>query len=169
MTAKIDTGALLLGRLALAACVAPSGIAHAMNISGFAVLLAKQGLPFAHGLATAGVLIEVFGPLAFVLGLAPRLSAALLVLVEVCSALALHRFWFLGGAARQLEQVLFLTNLGLAAASLFYFVSGPGAWSLGRVWRGGSAPASPKEAQPKPNSAKPRAPKAALAPKGAAA
>jgi putative oxidoreductase len=140
-----------------------------MNISGFAVLLAKQGLPFAHGLATAGVLIEVFGPLAFVLGLAPRLSAALLVLVEVCSALALHRFWSLGGAARQLEQVLFLTNLGLAAASLFYFVSGPGAWSLGSVWRGGSAPASPKEAQPKPNSAKPRAPKAALAPKGAAA
>jgi putative oxidoreductase len=82
MTARIDTGALLLGRLALAACVAPSGIAHAMNISGFAVLLAKQGLPFAPGLATAGVLIEVFGPLAVVLGLAPRLSAPLLVLVE---------------------------------------------------------------------------------------
>src|SRR3954463_13750465 len=100
MTARIDTGALLLGRLALAACVAPSGIAHAMNISGFAALLAKQGLPFAQGLATAGVLIEVFGPLAFVLGLAPRLSAALLVLVEVCSALALHRFWSMGGAAR---------------------------------------------------------------------
>jgi len=169
MTARIDTGALLLGRLALAACVAPSGIAHALNISGFAALLAKQGLPFAPGLATAGVLIEVFGPLAFVLGLAPRLSAALLVLVEVCSALALHWFWSMGGAARQLEQVLFLTNLGLAAALLFYFVSGPGAWSLGRWWRGGSAPASPKEAQPKLKSAKPRAPKAALAPKGAAA
>ena len=93
----------------------------------------------------------------------------MLVLVEVCSALTLHWFWFLGGAARQLEQVLFLTNLGLAAGSLFYFVSGPGAWSLGSLWRGGSAPASPKEAQPKPNSAKPRAPKAALAPKRAAA
>ena len=133
MTARIDTGALLVGRLALAACVAPSGIAHAMNISGFAALLAKQGLPFAPGLATAGVLIEVFGPLAFVLGLAPRLSAALLVLVEVCSALALHRFWSLDAAA----------NLGLAAGSLFYFVSGPGAWSLGHLGRGG-APASPK-------------------------
>src|SRR4030095_16818209 len=128
-----------------------------------AALLAKQGLPFAHGLATPVVLIEVFGPLAFVLGLAPRLSAALLVLVEVCSALALHRFWSLGGAARQVEQVLFLTNLGLAAGAPFYFVSGPGAWSLGHLGRGG-APASPKESQPKPNSAKPRAPKAALAP-----
>jgi hypothetical protein len=83
--------------------------------------------------------------------------------------LALHRFWAMDGAARQVEQALFLTNLGLAAASLFYFVSGPGAWSLGSLWRGGSAPASPKEAQPKPNSAKPRTPKAALAPKGAAA
>src|SRR3954465_1089479 len=148
MTARIDAGALLLGRLALAACVAPSGIAHAMNISGFAVLLAKQGLPCAHGLATAGVLIEVFGPLAFVLGLAPRLSAALLVLVEVCSALALHRFWSMGGAARQLEQVLFLTNLGLAAASLFYFVSGPGAWSLGRLWRGGGGARRPPQGPP---------------------
>src|SRR3954447_26841918 len=110
MTARIDTGALLLGRLALAACVAPSGIAHAMNISGFAALLAKQGLPFPHGLATAGVLIEVFGPVAVVLGLAPRLSAALLVLVEGSSALALHRFWAMDGAARQVEQALFLTN-----------------------------------------------------------
>ena len=140
-----------------------------MNISGFAALLAKQGLPFAPGLATAGVLIEVFGPLAFVLGLAPRLSATLLVLVEVFLALTLHRFWSMGGAARQFEQVLFLTNLGLAAGSLFYFVSGPGAWSLSSLWRDGCAPASPKEAQPKPNSSKPRAPKAALAPKGAAA
>src|SRR3954453_2847285 len=146
MTARIDTGALLLGRLALAACVAPSGIAHAMNISGFAALLANQGLPFAPELATAGVLIEVFGPLAFVLGLAPRLSAALLVLLEVFSALALHRFWSMGGVARQFEQVLFFTNLGLAAGSLFYFVSGPGALSLGHLWRGGSAPASPKVA-----------------------
>src|SRR3954464_1942722 len=151
MTARIDAGALLLGRLALAACVAPSGIAHAMNISGFAALLAKQGLPFAHGLATAGVLVEVFGPLAFVLGLAPRLSATLLVLVEVCSALTLHRFWSMGGAARQFEQVLFLTNVGLAAGSLFYFVSGPGAWSLGSVWRGGSAPSRPQRAQPRPH------------------
>src|ERR1044071_503349 len=115
MTARIDTGALLVGRLALAACVAPSGIAHAMNISGFAAQLAKQGLPFAHGLATAGVLIEVFGPLAFVLGLAPRLSAALLVLVEVFSALTLHRFWSMGEAARPLEQGLFLLNPGLRA------------------------------------------------------
>src|SRR3954463_7192521 len=98
MTARIDTGALLLGRIALAACVAPTGITHAMNISGFAALLSKQGLPFAHGLATAGVLIEVFGPLALVLGLAPRLSAALLVLFEVFTAVALHRFWFIGGA-----------------------------------------------------------------------
>jgi hypothetical protein len=82
--------------------------------------------------------------------------------------LALHRFWAMDGAARQVEQALFLTNLGLAAASLFYFVSGPGAWSLSSLGRG-SAPASPKEAQPKPKSAKPRAPRAALAPKGAAA
>ena len=107
MTAKIDTGALLVGRLALAACVAPSGIAHAMNISGFAVLLAKQGLPFAHGLATAGVLIEVFGPLAFVLGLAPRLSAALLVLVEVCSALTLHWFCPWAGQPASLSRCSF--------------------------------------------------------------
>src|SRR3954451_24702767 len=97
MTARIDTGALLLGRVALAACVAPSGIAHAMNISGFAVLLAKQGLPFAHGLATARVLIEVFGPLACVLGLAPRLSAALF-------GLRCARLWRCIGSGSWAEQ-----------------------------------------------------------------
>jgi len=169
VTTKIDNGALLLGRVALAACVAPSAIAHTTNVSGFAALLSKQGLPYAHVLATVGLLIELFGPLALVLGLAPRLTSSLLFVFEVFTAAALHCFWLLSGAARQLEQVLFLTNLGLAAGLLFYFVTGSGGWSLGSLWRGGSRQANPKAAQAKPKIQKPRGRGQALSPRSAAA
>ena len=120
-------------------------------------------------LATSGLLIEVFGPLAFVLGLAPRLTASLLFVFEIFTAAALHRFWLLSGAARQLEQVLFLTNLGLAAGLLFYFVCGSGAWSFGSLWRRDSREPSPKEAPTKPKNPKPRARGQALSPGSAAA
>ena len=120
-------------------------------------------------LVQAGVLIEVFGPLAVVLGLAPRLTASLLFVFEIFTAAALHRFWLLSGAARQLEQVLFLTNLGLAAGLLFYFVTGSGAWSLSSLWREGSRQANPKVAPRKPKSLKPRGRKEALSPKSVAA
>jgi putative oxidoreductase len=153
-------GILLLNRLLLAGCFLPAAIGRIANISGFAATLTMKGVPYGDVAATLIVLAEVFGPLALVLGLAPRLSASALIVALVVTTGTLHRFWEYGGLTRQAEQAVFLSHLGVLAGLLFYALTGPGAWSWQAWWRGlaGQAkPAKGKKRQPsRPRSPKPR-------------
>ena len=129
------TDALLLAsRLVMALCLFPHAFTRVANISGFARHLSMQGVPFSSGVATAVVVAEMFGPLALVLGLAPRVAAAVLVGATVITTAALHRFWEIEGITRHAEQAIFFGNLSLVAGLLIYSVSGPGAWSWQAFW-----------------------------------
>lgn len=154
-------GILLLNRLLLAGCFLPAAIMRLANISGFAASLSMKGIPYGDIVATVIVLAEIFGPLALVLGLAPRLTASALIASLVITTGALHRFWDYGGLTRAGEQALFLANLGVLAGLLFYGLTGPGAWSWQAWWRGMSAPAKPAK---KKRPSRPRAPKPKPAP-----
>ena len=136
MSNRLGNGALLLGRVMLAGCFVPSGLAKLSNISGFAVSLAAVGVPFPGAVATGCVLANIFGPLALIIGIAPRLTAGALIAVTAVTTALLHRFWEYGGGIRQIEQATFLAHLGITAGLLFYIVSGPGAWSWQGWWSG---------------------------------
>jgi putative oxidoreductase len=151
--------ALLVGRLLLAASFAPQALAHAGNISGLAFSLAQKGLPYTDALSAMIVLVEVFCPLALMLGIVPRLAPAMLFAVTLLMCATLHRFWQFGGAARQIEQSIFTAQLGILAGLLFAFVAGPGAWSLQRLRMGlpaASKSASAKKKAPRPRTTKPK-------------
>jgi uncharacterized membrane protein YphA (DoxX/SURF4 family) len=143
----------------MAASFLPAGIAHLSNISGFAVSLAAKGLPYSNVLSAAIVLAELFGPVALLLGVAPRVAAALLAAATIITTGALHRFWDVTGAARLAQETVFLTQLGIVAGLLFFFVSGPGAYSWQAWWHGISSgkrkPASKKKAS-RPRSPRPK-------------
>jgi len=152
-------GILLLNRLLLAGCFLPAAIGRITNISGFAATLTMKGVPYGDVVATLIVLAEVFGPLALIFGLAPRLSASVLIGALAVTTGTLHRFWDYGGLNRQAEQALFLSHLGVLAGLLFYALTGPGAWSWQAWWRGlnGKAkPAKGKRKQPSRPRAAPR-------------
>jgi uncharacterized membrane protein YphA (DoxX/SURF4 family) len=153
-------GILLLNRLLLAGCFLPAAIGRVTNISGFAAALTTKGMPYGDVVATLIVLAEVFGPLALIFGLAPRLSASVLIAALVVTTGTQHRFWDYGGLNRQAEQAIFLSHLGVLAGLLFYAVTGPGAWSWQAWWRGlgtGKAkPAKGKRKQPSRPRAAPR-------------
>ena len=157
MGSRWENSVLLLGRVVIAGYFVPSAVAKLSNLSGFAVSLAAQGLPYADVLAAIGAVALVFGPLALACGLAPRLTASVLIGLTLSTTVLLHRFWELRGAARIAEQAVFLSNLGIAAGLLFYLVSGPGAWSIQGWRKGGSAPSRPaasnRRAQPVPRPA----------------
>ncbi|MFD0462206.1 DoxX family membrane protein [Microvirga aerilata] len=53
-------------------------------------------MPYADVAATLILLAEVFGPLALIFGLAPRLSAAALIAALAVTTATLHRFWDYG-------------------------------------------------------------------------
>ena len=142
MSGRIDDLTRLIARLLLAACFVPTGLARAGNISGFAVTLAASGLPYPTILAAAGVVINLFGPLALAVGVLPRLTGSALALYTAATLPLLHRFWDFQGAARQGELVIFLAHLGIVAGLLLYAASGPGGWSW-QGWRRGAAAIAP--------------------------
>lgn len=173
MAARND-GILLAGRLLLASALLPAAIGRALNPSGFALTLAANGMPYPNAVATASVVIGLFGPLLLLLGVLPRLVGLGLAVHAVVAGLLLHRFWDFSGAGARVEQELFLAQLGLAAGFVLYAVTGPGGWSWQGWWHGGErpaerapvrapAPAAPAAKPPRKRAAAPRGPRPAKA------
>ncbi len=150
MFGPAQNGVLLAARLLMAAALLPTGIARALNVSGFALTLAGAGCPAPNAVATAAVIVQVFGPLALILGVMPRITGLALAGFVAAMAALLHPFWqFVGGSAVT-ERTFFLADLGLAGAFLMYAMTGPGAWSWqGYFARSGAAPQPAKKAPAK--------------------
>jgi putative oxidoreductase len=133
MTSRINDTVLLMARLAVAALFLPAGIGKVFNLAGFTAMLAGKGVPYPDLLAVLGVAAEILGPIALILGVAPRLTALLLVGFTLIASLISHSFWTFADAAQAAQQqTQFLKNLAIIGGLLFYFVSGPGAFSLPR-------------------------------------
>ncbi len=79
MTTRTNDVALLAARLAVAPLFLPTGIGKLFGLSGFATMLAGKGLLYPEILAGLGVAAEILGPIALILGVAPRLIALLLI------------------------------------------------------------------------------------------
>jgi uncharacterized membrane protein YphA (DoxX/SURF4 family) len=158
-----STGTMLLvARILLAICLVQPAAAHAVNVSGLAFALAQKGMPFPSAVASMVLLSELFGPAALALGVAHRFSAGVLIASTVITTGTLHRFWEFGSSARNLEQTVFMGQLGLVAALLFCIVAGPGAFSLQAWLRSGGMAA--KRQPNKKRTSRPRSPKPRPAP-----
>ncbi|MCJ2015684.1 DoxX family protein [Methylobacterium sp. J-076] len=140
MLARASDGTLLAARLLLAVALLPTGIARALNVSGFALTLAGAGMPFPNAVATTAVVMQVFGPLAMILGVLPRLTGIALALFAAATGVVLHAFWQFTGPALVAERTLMLADLGLAGGYLLYAMTGPGGWSWQGFRMGAPAP-----------------------------
>lgn len=138
MFGSAQNGVLLATRLLMASALLPTGVARALNVSGFAVTLAGAGCPAPNAVATAAVIVQVFGPLAVILGVMPRVTGLAMAGFVAGMAALLHPFWLQTGAAAATERSFLLADLGLAGAFLMYAMTGPGAWSW-QGWRSNAA------------------------------
>lgn len=141
MTGRSQDGVLLVSRLLMAAAILPTGIARALNVSGFALTLAGTGMPAPNAVATVAVIVQVFGPLALILGVLPRLTGFALAGFAAVMAVLLHPYWNYIGPAAVTERTFLLADLGLAGGFLIYAFAGPGAWSW-QGWRSAGRQAS---------------------------
>jgi putative oxidoreductase len=127
--------ALLMGRLFVAALFLPSGFHKLMTFSAFAASLKAKGLPFAVLWAAVMVAAEVLGPIALIIGAWPRWTALALVAFTAVTLWLNHRTSFAGAVFRPRQNADLYRTLAIMGGLLFYFASGPGAWS----WKGSSA------------------------------
>jgi putative oxidoreductase len=129
---RVNDTFLLIGRLLMASLFLTAGIPKLLQGygGGFAKYLGTLGVPNPEIVGVVAVAIEVLVPIALILGLWPRISALLLMAFVIAATVLAHRFWEFPEAQQQMQMNQFLKNIAIIGGLLFYYVSGPGAWSL---------------------------------------
>ncbi len=133
MLSRSQDGALLLGRLLVAALFLPSGFNKLMTFSAFSASLAAKGMPYPTVAAGLLVAAEFLGPLALIIGLWPRWTALALIGFTAATLWMAHGQSVTGLVFRPRQNVDFFQSLAIIGGLLFYFASGPGGWSRTRL------------------------------------
>jgi len=133
---RSQDGALLLGRLFVAALFLPTGLNKLLTFSAFAASLGAKGVPFPTLVAAVIVAAEVLGPLALIIGLWPRWTAVVLIGFTAVTLWMTHRHAGVGVVFRPRQSGEILESMAVMGGLLFYFASGPGSWSRASL-RGG--------------------------------
>jgi putative oxidoreductase len=143
--AQANNLALLMSRLLIASLFLPSGIGKLWNLGPFTAMLRDKGVPFSSGMAIVSVATEILGPIALILGVAPRLTATVLIAFTAVATLLNHRYWtFADPIVRQAQYLNFYKNLAIIGGLFAAWAAGPGDWSLRGLIRR-EAPAAKKK------------------------
>jgi putative oxidoreductase len=126
---RSQDGALLLGRLFMAALFLPSGLSKLLTFSAFVASFGAKGVPFPIFAAAIIVAAEVLGPLALIIGLWPRWTAVVLIGFTAVTLWLTHGHAGIGVVFRPRQNRELLESLAVMGGLLFYFASGPGSWS----------------------------------------
>lgn len=113
----------LVARVLIAALFVLSGWGKIAAYAGTQGYMQHAGVP--GGLLPLVILLEFGGGIAIVIGLYTRPVALLLAGFSILTALLFH-----AGSADQLQQIMFLKNLGLAGGFLFLVANGAGRLSV---------------------------------------
>jgi len=112
---------VLIGRILFVGVFLTAAVGHFRQTSAMTGYAQSRGVPAARAAVLLGGLLLLLGGLSVLLGVWADLGALLLLVVVflVPTAVLMHGFWKeTDPQARQLEQVMFFKDLGLAGASL---------------------------------------------------
>ena len=115
----------LIGRVMIAVLFVLSGWGKIGGYAGTQGYMQAAGVP--GSLLPLVILVELGGGIAIVAGFQTRVVALLLAGFSVVAALLFHT------GADQLQQIMFLKNLGLAGGFLFLVANGAGRLSVDRL------------------------------------
>jgi putative oxidoreductase len=116
----------LAGRVLIAVLFLLSGWGKVAGYAGTQAYMQSAGV--SSSLLPLVILVELAGGIAIVLGAYTRVAALLLAGFTVLTALFFHT------GADQLQQIMFMKNLGLAGGFLFLMANGAGRLSVDH-WR----------------------------------
>jgi len=120
-----------LGRILFALIFLMSGPRH--FLSQTIAFAAAQGVPLARIAVPLSGVLALAGALCLILGYRARLGAWMIVLFLAGVTPLMHNFWAVADPmARQMQFVMFVKNLSMLGAALFFTQTGSGPWSLDR-------------------------------------
>jgi len=124
---SIEPYAGLIGRVLIAVLFVLSGWGKIGGYAGTQGYMQSAGVP--GGLLPLVILLELGGGLAIVAGFYTRVVALLLAGFSVLAALLFHT------GADQIQQIMFMKNLGLAGGFLFLVANGAGRLSVDHLFK----------------------------------
>ncbi|WP_206956456.1 DoxX family protein [Trinickia acidisoli] len=131
MTRAVDSGIILIARLALSVLFLWSGVMKLLGYAAFVGYLHAKGVPFVQIAAPLATAVEVIGGILLVVGFAIRPLALLMAVYTIATAVLGHDFWNVTDAALQHDMVIhFWKNVGIAGGFLLLFVTGAGGASI---------------------------------------
>jgi putative oxidoreductase len=140
--AQANNLALLLCRLLIASLYLPTGLGKVANLAPFVAMLRDNGLPYPEVFAVVGVTAEVLAPIALILGLAPRITAIVMIGFTLVATAISHRYWtFTDPVLRQAQYLNFYKNMAIIGGLCAYWAAGAGDWTLRGLTRRDASPA----------------------------
>lgn len=120
----------LIGRLLLAWMFIPAGWGKIAGFAGAVGYATSAGLPLPQVGVAVGLLIEVLGGVALLLGLGTRWAALALAVFTLVAAFFFHNYWAMPEAQRMMQQLMFGKNIAIAGGLLAFAAFGAGGLSL---------------------------------------
>lgn len=122
----------LVGRILFSILFIASAImGHFASHGATAGYAASMGVPMAGvGVIVSGIMI-LLGGLSILLGYQVKIGSLLLVIFLLASNFMIHKFWAIPDPMMaQVQMAMFMKNLALAGAALYFFSVGTGPMSL---------------------------------------
>jgi putative oxidoreductase len=131
MTRPVDSGVILLARLALAVLFLWGGVMKLLGYAGFVGYLQSKGVPLVQIAAPVATAVELLGGIFLVVGFKIRALGLFMAAYTIATAVLGHDFWNITDATLQRDMIIhFWKNVGIAGGFLLLFVTGAGRISI---------------------------------------
>jgi putative oxidoreductase len=126
----IDDALILAARLLLATLFLIFGWRKVSDYSGTVAQMTQLSLPIPVAATVVSIVMELPVPFAVAIGAFTRLSAALMALYAIGTALIGHRYWTVKGAEYVDSLEGFYKDLCIVGGFLLLYVTGAGKYSI---------------------------------------
>lgn len=130
MLAALQNPLALVGRILLAVLFVPAGLGKITDFAGSVGYATAMGLPLPTAGVAMGLVIELVGGLALLVGFGTRFAALALAVFSLTAAAFFHAYWAVPVEQQMMQQLMFFKNLAIAGGLLAFVAFGPGAWSV---------------------------------------
>ena len=113
----------LIGRIFISLVFLLSGYNKIFNYGGTITWMEGYGVP--GFLLWPALLLEILFPLLLIIGYKTQLSASILAIFSIATALIFHLDF-----SNQMQTIALLKNFGLAGGFIFIAINGPRDWAL---------------------------------------
>lgn len=130
MWTSLQNPLALAGRILLAWLFIPAGLGKLTGFAGSVAYAASSGMPMAQVAVAIGLLIEIVGGIALLIGWGTRWAAIALAVFVLVASFFLHSFWSVPAEQVGLQQLMFYKNLAIIGGLLAFAAFGAGSLSV---------------------------------------